>query len=1017
MNDTKNNDLMSSPDKRLSIMSDLEEFAFYGFPDFDEEQRLTYFAFTTEEWEVISQGSSIEAQVYTCLQMGYFKAKHIFFRFSLHKVPQDDLRFILNQCFANQTLQTFNITKYEHYRGCESITKLFGYTPWSKEFFPKLYDRAKLSVKRDISPNFIAHELLSFLQCEKIVRPAYSTLQKIISHILVEERKRIRSCLHSVLTDEHKQSLKQLIKNENTISELAALKQDPKSFGSAMMSIECRKHNLLKPLHHLAKTLLPALEISVQNIVTYATFANYYTIYDLERFNDEQTYLYLLCYAFKRYQQISDNLVDAFNFQVNKLEKETKTKADAYNDDESDAKEKQVGQLILLYVDDKLSDSMELADARKKAFSILPKESIQANGEKMIKKHKPKRKQIIMWKERDRAAARYKHHLRPLFLVTDFKSQQADNSLLKAIEWMKGIFSKQQSLTQQHSNHFPRDFISKRLEPYLLIDDENGQPTIQANRYEMAVYCQITKQMETGAIYIDDSVRHRPFAHDLVSLEKKKNILDALAIPWIKNPCHLQLDLLFKELDTLLVEFNNGLKQDTLKHLKYNHTKKEVLWVKPRTINEEETPEKQTFYDKLPVCDLSDVLRFVNDQCHFLSAFTPLQPRYNKQKADFNNLIAVMISQATNIGNHKMAQTSDCVYHTLESTYKQYMRLATLKKANEIIADNITHLSIFPHYTFDLNVLYGAVDGQKFEAITPTIKARNSRKYFKKGRGIVAYTMLSNYVPISSNVIGAHEHESNFVFDSWYNNTSMISPTVITGDMHSINKANFALLQMFGGELRPRFTNLKSELKNIYGAKDSASYINFLVQPINAIDAQLIIDEKDNIDRIIATLALKEMSQSTLIKKLCALSLNNKTRKAFFEYNKLIRSIYTLKCILDPKILENAHRSQNRLESYHTLRSAIAKVSGRKALLGRTDLEIEISNQCGLLIASAIIYYNASIHSHLLNKNPKNKKLLKFLKKSSPTAWQHIHFTGYFSFYNNRRNIDIDEMLKEIFFT
>src|SRR3990167_4229500 len=79
MNDTKNNTFTSSPDKRLSIMSDLEEFAFFGFPDFDEEQRLTYFAFTPEEWEVISQGSSIEAKVYSCLQMGYFKAKHIFF--------------------------------------------------------------------------------------------------------------------------------------------------------------------------------------------------------------------------------------------------------------------------------------------------------------------------------------------------------------------------------------------------------------------------------------------------------------------------------------------------------------------------------------------------------------------------------------------------------------------------------------------------------------------------------------------------------------------------------------------------------------------------------------------------------------------------------------------------------------------------------------------------------------------------------------------------------------------------
>jgi hypothetical protein len=59
---------MSPIDKRLSVLSDLEEVAFYGFPDFDEEQHLNYFAFTAEEWEVISKGSLIEAQVYACLQ-------------------------------------------------------------------------------------------------------------------------------------------------------------------------------------------------------------------------------------------------------------------------------------------------------------------------------------------------------------------------------------------------------------------------------------------------------------------------------------------------------------------------------------------------------------------------------------------------------------------------------------------------------------------------------------------------------------------------------------------------------------------------------------------------------------------------------------------------------------------------------------------------------------------------------------------------------------------------------------
>jgi len=42
-------------------------------------------------------------------------------------------------------------------------------------------------------------------------------------------------------------------------------------------------------------------------------------------------------------------------------------------------------------------------------------------------------------------------------------------------------------------------------------------------------------------------------------------------------------------------------------------------------------------------------------------------------------------------------------------------------------------------------------------------------------------------VPLETELIGAHEHESYHVFDICYHNTSDIAPTAITGDMHSIN--------------------------------------------------------------------------------------------------------------------------------------------------------------------------------------------------------------------------------------
>jgi len=47
---------------------------------------------------------------------------------------------------------------------------------------------------------------------------------------------------------------------------------------------------------------------------------------------------------------------------------------------------------------------------------------------------------------------------------------------------------------------------------------------------------------------------------------------------------------------------------------------------------------------------------------------------------------------------------------------------------------------------------------------------------------------------------------------------------------------------------------------------------------------------------------------------------------------------------------------------------ADAQVGGKKGLTGRTDLDIEISNQCGRLIANAIVYYNSVILSRLLQR-------------------------------------------------
>ncbi|MGK5090522.1 Tn3 family transposase [Deltaproteobacteria bacterium TL4] len=202
----------------------------------------------------------------------------------------------------------------------------------------------------------------------------------------------------------------------------------------------------------------------------------------------------------------------------------------------------------------------------------------------------------------------------------------------------------------------------------------------------------------------------------------------------------------------------------------------------------------------------------------------------------------------------------------------------------------------------------------------------------------------------------------------------------------------------------------------MYSGNDLENYKNYLIQPVGQIDRPLIVSEKANIDQIVATLGLKEMSQSTLIRKLSALSLHNRTRKAISEFDKLIRSIYTLRYFREPQLQREIHRSHNRIEAYHQLRSFVTQVSGKKQLIGKTDLDVAISNQCGRLVSNVVIAYNSIMLSMLLEKFRAvgNEKALAILQKISPVAWQHIHFLGHYTFRGNKRLINLAAMLENV---
>ena len=84
--------------------------------------------------------------------------------------------------------------------------------------------------------------------------------------------------------------------------------------------------------------------------------------------------------------------------------------------------------------------------------------------------------------------------------------------------------------------------------------------------------------------------------------------------------------------------------------------------------------------------------------------------------------------------------------------------------------------------------------------------------------------------------------------------------------------------------------------------------------------------------------------------------------------------------------------------------------------IGRTDLDVAISNQCGRLISNVVIAYNSMMLSMLLDRHKaaSDEKIMALLRKISPVVWQHIHFLGHHAFRNNYNPIDLEAMLADI---
>lgn len=1002
--------------KRLQILGNDEIDKLYGLPHFTAKEQGKYFELSPLEQAAIEQLHSLKSRIYGILQLGYFKARHLFFVFKFSDIALD-AKHIQERYFPEFTLAEFEPTKVTRLKQQRLILELCNYRLCGEEERILLKNKAQQAVRVCGKPFYIFRELMHLLEEQHIVAPGYSYMQDVVGQALTYEQNRLMAITQTHLDEDDIKALNRLMENEAGLYEITQLKREPKDFGLTEVKREISRSGKIQLLYHRAKTILPELAISEESIKYYASLVTYYSVYRLKQLAEGMVHVYLLCFVYHRYQRAHDNLINSYIYKLKRYVEDGKTaaKQQVYEQQiENNQDLRKAGRVLKLFVDETIAASTTFEDVRAQAFEILERQKLAFIAEH-IATEASFDEIAFQWEYVDSLAHKFKCNLRPILQTVELASTSSQVPILEAIQFLKAAALKGRPLSHYSEESFPTQCIPESSKPYLYTSEAEGANLLR-DRYEFLVYRLLRNGLESGNIFCHDSVRFRSFEDDLISREQwqaKDEWIAATELPLLKQPIQAHLAELEEKLESRLAEVNQRLSSGENPHFEIKKLGSSPEW----TLRSPSLPESvnHPLFSTLKQVDLSSVLHFVNQHCHYAEAFEHRLARYGKQKLDESVSTACLIAWGTNMGLGRMGDTSDIGYHVLSNASDNFLRPETLRKANDIVSNAIADLPIFQHYNID-GALHSSSDGQKFDSQIQTINARHSPKYFGLKKGIVSYTLVANHVPINAKIIGANEHESHYVFDLLFNNTTEVQPTIHSTDTHGTNQVNFAILHLFNYQFAPRYRNIHSKINNaLYGFQHPSQYGDLLLKPIRKLKPQLVVDEWDNIQRIMVSLALKTTTQSIIVSKLSTYARRNKTRQALWEYDNIIKSLYFLDYIDSVPLRQHVQRALNRGESYHQLRRAVSYANFGK-LRFKTEYEQQIWGDCARLLTNCVIYYNAFILSRLLNHRDLlgDSTRIAQLSLVSPVAWQHVNFYGRYEFNRKPESIDIEAILQQL---
>jgi TnpA family transposase len=953
------------------------------------------------------------AKVLFWVRLVYFKTKCKIYQ----KVSPKDVAFAAKTLgLSDKDLTNYDVTYPTFQAHKELILQHFGFKNFGPSNRKMILDEVRQLLKLQKRPLVLWKCLLSFLIDHKIEIPTYVELEDII-----EEAKVGHDCendaVSKMLSPKQKKILKKILKEKvseeeknkpGLIYQISKLKDLNQSQKVKDIKETIEQFRLFKQYYHQFSEIIENYHFSNEGHQRIGIEFIKMDLSKIKRFNAEKQYLHLLCFIRHQYFRLGDHLLDIFLNMTQKYIRTVKAQCNDSIIEETKQRNKNFSDLINIAE----TETMLLEEIEHIVKTELPSDEKVENVEKVLKRRHRVRNKIT-----NRLQEIKEDHYKEDIRYTSFLEENIDFLKRRVFEFLpllefysyspigKSTLDAVQFISVNDDfkiEHAPNKFLSEKE---IIQTSYSEHPT---KLYQAYLITSLSSRIKSGEVNLKHSYKFRCLDDYLIPkaewIKDRDQLLKQAGLSQKKNVLKI-IDNAAQKLDKAYAITNESINQGLNPHITIE-TKGKYKY-KLRTPGTDYMTENHLleYFPQNKYISLSEVLAKIHEATGFFDHLFHLKQKYVKDRPNLETFIAGTIGSGCNIGPHKMAKISKHVsYPNLTHSLTWYFTPESVTQANDAIVNYLNALSLPKLLQENMKVLYTSSDGMKWKVDAQGVYSKGSYKYYGQGTGVSFNSSTDErLIALHSKIITSTDREAASVLDLLIHNEE-IKSDVHSTDTHGYTEALFGTMNLLGYKFAPRIKAVKKQqIYSFLGKKNAYRKKGYQILPDGNINTSLIIENWDDVLRLMVTIKLKRCTAYQIFKRLNSYSTEQDLYLALKEFGKIEKSSFILEYINDLEFRQRIERILNKIEESNRLSRAIC-FGNSQELLGGDIESLETGDACRRLIKNAIICWNYLFLSQKIMKEKRRfqrARILWAVRNSSILHWQHINFHGEYDFSKN----------------